>query len=577
MRKKTTTILLCLLLLSTLVLDGCLLRPGPERTEEGETLFRLGFTGSPDTLNPYAAGSEEAAAVFSLLYDTLFSADLSSGEYVGNLCSEWTVQDGAAEGGKLWKLTLRPDVVWHDGSTLTASDVEFSLQSAKDFSTLFSYPELALLDTTGIAVEDDTHLAFLVWGDVPYMEELLSRVPILPRHVWNQAAGMEYNSSGVPRNASLARETLYSMRAGAMNMVGSGPYVWESWSEGVVTLRRNDSYWNGTPRPQVVELRFGCVSPGQMLRRGELDACWDLTADEYASLKKRNGFTSSSGTQGELYQIVMDLSDSDSPLASENVRKALDYCLDRKAVTACFGGGMPSIGYLTPYSPWYYADKIDYRRDPSAESASWLLDSAGYRDVDGDGVREAGLGRSLSFELLCSDSSPVWKTAAEAWRDSCALAGIQIRVKAVAPEELYTRLQRGEFELALTAERCYNDPFYSFSPFYWNGGANTAAAADLHDRLVSPGDNFTGFKSEDYDRLYRNMLTASGEARQELVTAMGFMLYDTAASLPIGFSVYRQTVSPSWYNIRAYRGTGLLFAPEILRQQFLTMTCPGRK
>jgi len=578
MRKKEAKFIVCLLLLSLgCALGACSVRPRPARTEDGEALFRLGFSGTPDSLNPYAAGNEESAAVLSLLYDTLFSVDPVTGEYEGSLCREWTVTDGAARGGKLWRLTLQEGVAWHDGQPLTASDVEFSLQSAKDFSNLYSYPELALLDTTGIAVEDDTHLAFLVWGDVPYMEELLSRVPILPRHIWNQTEGMDYNSSGIPSNYPLARETLYAVPADRGTMIGSGLYIWDGMENNVVTLRRNESYWGGSARGAVVELHFGCDDTAELYRSKKLDACWDLSEEGFEALRAQGRGVFTEGTEGELYSLSFFLGDSGTPLASENVRRAIDYCLDRSAVLTCFGGGMPSIGYLTPYSPWYYEDAIEERRDFSPDSAAWLLESAGYRDSDGDGVREAGAGRTLSFDLLCSDAVPAWAEAAETLRAACASAGIKIRVRALPPEELYAAVGKGDYDLLLSAQRCYNDPFYSFGTFYWNGGDNAFSASGLYGRVVSPGWNYTGYQNEGYDALYRDMLVLTGQERRDVIEEMGGFLYDAAISLPIGFSVDRQICSPAWFNARAYRGTGLYFAPEILRQQLLGISAAGRK
>ena len=578
MRKKTEKFILCVLILSFLAgLGGCSVRPRAARTENGERLFRIGFSGAPDSLNPYAAAGDESAAVLSLLYDTLFALDTETGEYVGSLCQEWTVEDGAARGGKLWKLTLRPGVVWHDGTPLTASDVEFSLQSAKDFSNLFSYPELELLDATGIAVNDDTHLAFIVWGDVPYMEELLSRVPILPRHIWNGIDGVEYNSSGVPRNILLARENLYSAPADRSTMIGSGPFVWDGWKDGALVLRRNGSYWNGIPTAQVVELRFACVNGADLVKAKELDACWDLTAPAYERLRKKAGLRVAQGGRNELYLFYLNLRDGSSPLASENVRKALDACLDRDGALACFGGGVTALGLLNRSSPWFYEDAIQSRREFSVESANYILESAGYADRDGDGVREAAQGRSLSFEVLCSDASPAWTTAAEAWRDHCARAGVELRVRAVPPDELYAALGSGEYDILFGAQRCYSDPFYAMGTFYWADGGNAWAVSGLRGRASSPGWNVTGYHSERFDQLYREMLTLKGGERKEAVAEMGAMLYDSAAVLPVGFPAARQVCAPAWFDLRSSPGEGLLFTPEIFRQQMLRLKTVGRK
>ena len=132
--------ILLLVLALTASIGACGYRPEPEKTESGQTVFRLGFSETPSSLDPYTAETDAAAAAISLLYDTLFYADIETGRYINSVCQEYTVQPAAADGARLWTLTLRNDVYFHDGTALTARDVEFSLQSMKDFSLLYGYP-----------------------------------------------------------------------------------------------------------------------------------------------------------------------------------------------------------------------------------------------------------------------------------------------------------------------------------------------------------------------------------------------------------------------------------------------------
>ena len=114
---------LCILLLLLALgasLGACGYRPEPEKTESGQTVFRLGFSETPSTLDPYTAETDAAAAAISLLYDTLFYADIETGRYINSVCQEYTVQPAAADGARLWTLTLRGDVQFHDGTALTA-------------------------------------------------------------------------------------------------------------------------------------------------------------------------------------------------------------------------------------------------------------------------------------------------------------------------------------------------------------------------------------------------------------------------------------------------------------------------
>ena len=115
MRKVNHKIILLSVLLTLLcLLDACAFRPRPARDEDGNVVFRLGFSGAPACLNPYAVCDEPGEAVLSLLYDRLFEVDLESGECVGSLCRDYQAAPSKA-GGILWSIELRDDVYWHDG------------------------------------------------------------------------------------------------------------------------------------------------------------------------------------------------------------------------------------------------------------------------------------------------------------------------------------------------------------------------------------------------------------------------------------------------------------------------------
>ena len=582
MKKRIIRALACALLLALgMSLGACAPRMKPARTSDGKTLFRLGFSGAPDSLNPYAAGNDEAAAVLSLVYDTLFSVDVETGEYSGALCREWSVTDSAARGGRLWKIALAGDVTWHDGEPLTASDVEFALQSMKDFSTRYSYPDCEFIDVTGIAVEDDTHLAFIAWGPDPSVLECLSHIPVVPRHIWNSIPGVEYGTSGVPRDFVRGGEALRQTEPNAKNMVGSGLYTWGGYENGICTLKLNPRYWNGASAAETVELRFGCTDPAQLLRDRQLDACWDMPGSSYERLGREGGYALAAGTAGELYTLSFcfapSASGSRTLLSAREVRAAMDYALDHAGLmNRAFGGGMPALGILPPYSDGNYEDALSAPRGYSPESAAWLLDNAGYTDPDGDGIRSSPDGKALSFTLAYSDAVPAWEAAAEEIRYSLEGVGIEISLRPLPPEQLLEITTTGEYDLLLSGVQSYNDPFYTLGMFYWNHGDNAIAAPGLHEN-VQPGWNHSGYQNDEYDALYEQMLYAESTVRLDLTARLGEILYNDAAVLPIGFSASYQAGNAVWMGLCPYRGEGLFFTPEILRQQLQSITAGGKR
>ena len=100
--------ILLLILALTASIGACGYRPEPEKTESGQTVFRLGFSETPNSLDPYTAETDAAAAAISLLYDTLFYADIETGRYINSVCQEYTVQPAAADGAKSGPSQISP-------------------------------------------------------------------------------------------------------------------------------------------------------------------------------------------------------------------------------------------------------------------------------------------------------------------------------------------------------------------------------------------------------------------------------------------------------------------------------------
>ena len=558
--------ILLLVLALSVSIGACGYRPEPEKTESGQTVFRLGFSEAPDALDPYTAETDAAAAAISLLYDTLFYADIETGRYINSVCQEYTVQPAAADGARLWTLTLRSDVFFHDGTPLTARDVEFSLQSMKDFSLLYGYPGCELIDTTGISVTDDTHLSFLAWGDVAAVEECLSRVPLVPRSVWNALSGMEYTTSGIPKDAQQARASLSALVPTAEMMTGSGLYIWEKYENGVLTLRRNDDYWNGTARAEIVELHFGCADLAAAMENNAIDAAWNLSQSAVEALAE--GRSTAYGTSGELLLVEFnqraDKASKGNPLLRDKtVREAITLCADRETLALTgFGGALPAYGFSIPYGTDASSAAVC-----SAESAAALLESAGYTDADGDGVRESPEGESLSFRILCSDSSTAWVRAANLLKDMCVGAGIALEITVLSPDKALAAAEEGDFDLFLTASQSYYDAYLSLAPFYWNGGNGA-----FWNGAASPGWNISGYENAEFDALYEELTFASSAERDAIETQLKSIVLDDFAALPIAFAAKNQVCSGAWLGLRADHGEGLFFTPAILRQQLQGMT-----
>ncbi len=149
-----------------------------ESTAAGDTQVRVGWAGSPDTLNPGTAVLAESYTIFDLVYDSMYQLQLD-GSYTPELAE--TVE--LSEDGKTWTFTLRDGFQWSDGTPLTAQDVAFSYNFYKeqtDFPFLNVYTEF--FDT--IEAPDDKTVVITLTDAIPNMESQLIYLFVLPEHIW---------------------------------------------------------------------------------------------------------------------------------------------------------------------------------------------------------------------------------------------------------------------------------------------------------------------------------------------------------------------------------------------------------
>ena len=110
--------------------------PEPTTAPEPATL-RVGWAGSPDSLNPGVGTLMEAYTIYELVYETIYNLELD-GSYKLELAESAEV----SEDGLVWTFKMRPGAKWHDGQPVTAGDAAFTLNyyaAHEDFPYMSTY------------------------------------------------------------------------------------------------------------------------------------------------------------------------------------------------------------------------------------------------------------------------------------------------------------------------------------------------------------------------------------------------------------------------------------------------------
>ena len=150
--------------------------------------------------------------------------------------------------------------------------------------------------------------------------------------------------------------------------------------------------------------------------------------------------------------------------------------------------------------------------DPAA--AGDMLEAAGYKDTDGDGVREAADGTKLSFELISiADNTPEVKTAQMIASD-CATAGIEIKLTTMDSGALVDLIYTGEYDM-----------------YIWGWGADSDPSVITKIFITDEWWNLneTGYSDARYDELFYAQMNQMDEARRiEMVQEMQKIAYENA-------------------------------------------------
>ncbi len=334
--------------------------------------------------------------ILSNMYDTLLlPTDDGKGVQPG-LATAWSV----SADGKTVTLTLREGTKFSDGSPITAEDVKWSLDRARDPKHgIWGFID-ASVDTIDIK-DPKTVVLNLKHADpaiIPGLSVFCNQ--ILPEKAFEAMPGATDDDKA---------------KAFAEHPVGSGAFVLKSWSRGQeMKLVKNPYYWrpgaDGKPLPYLDAITFQVIPDDATrilkVQSGELDAAEFIPFSRVEELKadtKLNMtlFPSTKVTYGN-FNVVPKLKDgSDNPLANEKVRLALNYAADKDAIIAIVthGVGTPSSSYMSSATPLHAGSGNEFPVD--VEKAKGLMKDAGFAkgfklpclvlagDVDENGIATA--------------------------------------------------------------------------------------------------------------------------------------------------------------------------------------------
>lgn len=437
--------------------------PGPPR-EGGTLTVRLplepvGLTRLHDRFNE---GTMTRVTV-GPIYETL--ARLREGQLTPLLAQSWT----ESEDHLTLRVTLRPDVRFHDRTPLSSADVKATLEAvfAPGNATTTFRSSLEMLDR----VEAPDPLTLVVhWKRPSFLATptLLGALPVLPAH----ALGGDF-------------DTLPLHRA----PIGTGPFRFEKWDAGSsLTLVRHDAYWGPPAHLARVVFRFVKDDSAAVAgwERGEFDLVTRLSPGAWRASESNPKLWAE-------YQRVFFPENTYAWLGFNQRRPLFANVLVRRALGLLFPAPVVEKSVdlgLEPRTtcPWFPESKscdpevLPLPFDPG--TAKQLLAEAGWEDSDRDGVLDHD-GARFSFAFLAAAQSPKMAKLLPLYVDALKQAGIDARIETVDVSAYMSRVRAHDFDamaLSWSSADAVQDNFQNF-----------------HSSEIASGSNFVGYSDPQVD------------------------------------------------------------------------------
>jgi peptide/nickel transport system substrate-binding protein len=426
--------------------------------------------GEPDDLNPITYSSNPAYQAIRLMYRGLARRDSTLSGYEPDLATSWEVQ------GDSLILRIRPDVFWHDGQPVTAHDVAFTIERQRD-PAVASPRQADVAAVESVTVVDSVTLVLQMSRTGAYSVNALLEVVPAPRHLLEgvDPAGMR-------------------MDPFSRNPVGNGFFRFGRWDPGQqLILEVNPDMPEGRAALDRVVIR---VVPDLSAALTELMAgqgdMLKIPPEHVRTVESARGVALHQSPRVRPAWIAWNT--DRPPFDDPRIRRAVLMAVDRDQLVRGLFGDVGEVAE-SPIPPALWEHTPGVRPVPyDPEGAQRLLEEAGWRDTDGDGIRDRQ-GARLRVEVDYISADQTRQDVLVAMQSMLRRVGIDLVPRAYERTAWVERLRSREFQ---------------GSSWGWGWGPGVAgpnAEMVFHSRSIPPnGPNFAGFANPRVDQLIDTIL-----------------------------------------------------------------------
>lgn len=415
----------------------------------------------PLTFNLAVANDASSSGVLGYLFEGLTETSWLTDEVEPALAESWSHSDD----GLSWTFNLRRDVKWHDGQPFTAHDVDFTFNRIiyNDDIPASSRPAFTFRYLEGgewtqgrmtvTALDDYTVFCELPVSFAPFLRSM--GTAIYPKHILEP-----YVDEGTFAST-------WDISTDPAEIVGTGPFTIGLYAPAErVVMKRNPNYWlkdyEGSSLPYLDEIIHIIVPDLETelikFRAGETDvhgvlgeefaALEPLQEDENFTIHKRGPnfgttflvFNMNSGQNPETGEPYVD-AEKLNWFQNKQFRHAVAHSMDKDAIIedVQHGLGYPQWSSISPAAGDFHNPNVrEYPYD--VDTANEILDGLGWKDTDGDGIREDGAGNKIEFSLVTNTGNSVRDRASQILQEGLTKIGVQANYETIEFGDLVGQL-----------------------------------------------------------------------------------------------------------------------------------------
>jgi peptide/nickel transport system substrate-binding protein len=455
-----------------------------------------------ETMDAPNAFDNESIWVFEQLMEPLYTVTAD-----GKGTKPWLATSYDLSKDKLtYTFHLRKGVLFHNGQEMTAADVKFSLDAARNPKAGWGYIDVAIKSVT---VKDK--YTVVVKTKYPWAP-LISDIAL-------------FSNAIVPKNyAGQTSKQFYT------HPIGTGPFKWDHWTHGKeIKFDRFDKYWQ-KGKPYLNSVTWENV-PDESTRLLQLKG-GQVQIDAFPGWAQVGQLKSASGITMTLFPSTRTdyvlFNEKVKPFQDVHVRRALSYLLDRKALVKAilFGNGSPANSFMPPQLAYY---------DPKSPGLQYNIAKAKAE------LAKSSVPKGFTATFESNAGQLLSQTTAEVLQAAAKPLGIKINIVSTDPNTVNSEWNAGKYKGIIneywTMDIADPDELVSFAvdpalsshsfQTFWNNPAAAKAARAA---------------AREFDPKKRQALYAKVQALAAQDASMAFLFYSpypyAYSSKVQGFQVY---------------------------------------